>query len=90
MAEFSGPINLLLASSSEVPGVTGAGPVVYYKMRGIDQTCPPSQQPAYVYWVAEGAPDTTASLLTPGDLPCGSNPATDVVDIRVASTWESE
>jgi len=89
MAEFSGPINLLGFSNCEVPGVTGAGPIIYYKMRGIDQTCAAGLQPAYVHWVATGAPDLTASLLTPADLPCGTNPATDVVDIRVAATREA-
>jgi len=58
-----------------------------FKMRGIDQTCPSRQQPAYVYWVVEGEPDPHASELDPADLPCGVDPATDVVDIQVAQRW---
>jgi len=59
----------------------------YYKMRGIDQTCAAGLQPAYVHWVSEEEPDLTASLLTPADLPCGSNPSTDVIDIHIAAVW---
>jgi len=63
-------------------------PVVWYQMRGIDQTCPPSQQPAYVYWTVMGEPDWNASGLAPGDLPCGTDPATDVIEITVAASWK--
>jgi len=64
--------------------------VEYYYMRGIDQTCPAIQQPAYVYWTAQDAPDWLATLLTPGDLPCGTDPSTDVVDINIAGRWQRE
>lgn len=62
-------------------------PTVYYRMRGIDTTCPPAQQPAYVYWTVENDPDFTAAHLDPLDLPCGSDPLTDVVDIQIAASW---
>jgi hypothetical protein len=65
-----------------------APPVQYYRMRGVDQTCPAIQQPAYVSWTSEGSPDWLASLLSPSDLPCGSDPSTDVVDIQVAGEWQ--
>ena len=59
----------------------------YFRMRGIDQTCPVGQQPAYVYWTVEGVPDPIASQLTAMDLPCGTDPSTDVIDIHVAFAW---
>jgi hypothetical protein len=61
--------------------------VVYYRMRGIDQTCPAIQQPAYVYWTVQDEPDWLAALLNPSDLPCGSTPSTDVVDIQISGQW---
>jgi len=59
----------------------------YYRMRGIDQTCPAIQQPAYVYWIVEDEPDLTAAQLDPAELPCGSDPLTDVIDIHIAESW---
>jgi len=62
-------------------------PPLYYRMRGIDQTCPAIQQPAYVYWTVQDEPDWLAALLSPSDLPCGSTPSTDVVDIQISGQW---
>ena len=62
-------------------------PITYYKMRGVDQTCPAVQQPAYVYWVVETAPDTGAAQATLGDLIFGTDPLTDIVEIEVAHRW---
>lgn len=63
------------------------GATQFFKMRGIDQTCPSNQQPAYVYWIVQDEPDLDASELNALDLICGSDPSTDVVDIEVAHTW---
>lgn len=64
-------------------------PRTYYcRMRGIDITCPEIQQPAYVYWTVEGDPDWDASELSAGDLPCGTDPSTDVEDIQLTARWE--
>jgi hypothetical protein len=62
--------------------------VQHFRMRGIDSTCPAGQQPAYVYWNVEDAPDWTAALLSPSALPCGSDPLTDVTDIQIAASWQ--
>jgi len=61
----------------------------YYRMRGIDITCPLVQQPAYVYWTVEAEPDYTAAQLSAGALPCGTDPLTDVADINIAGFWEA-
>lgn len=62
-------------------------PVVYFRMRGIDTTCAAPLQPAYVSWTVQDAPDFTASQLSAGDLPCGSDPLTDVSNIAIAGRW---
>lgn len=59
----------------------------YYRMRGRDSICP--VQPAYVYWTVTSEPDLDASELNPSELPCGSDPLLDVVDISIAFTWRA-
>jgi hypothetical protein len=75
----------VLASYEAGIGGTGTLTTEYFKMRGVDQTCP--SQPTYIYWVVQDAPDLTAAQLDPGDLPCGTDPSTDVIDIEIAMTW---
>jgi len=60
---------------------------VYFRMRATDITCPEVQQPAYVYWTVVGCPDWNADQLDPGDLPCGTDPHTDLDDIQIAAAW---
>jgi hypothetical protein len=62
-------------------------PTLWYRMRGIDTTCPPAQQPAYVFWTVMNTPDWDASELSAGDLICGTDPSTDVDDIQIAGEW---
>jgi hypothetical protein len=62
-------------------------PTLWYRMRGIDTTCPPAQQPAYVFWTVVNVPDWDASELSAGDLICGTDPSTDVDDIQIAGEW---
>jgi hypothetical protein len=59
----------------------------YFRMRGTDTTCPAIQQPAYVYWTVLDNPDWTAAQLDPGELPCGTDPSTDLDDIQIAAAW---
>jgi hypothetical protein len=59
----------------------------YFRMRATDITCPEVQQPAYVYWTVEGCSDWNADQLDPGDLPCGTDPSTDLDDIQIAAAW---
>lgn len=60
---------------------------LYFKMRGRDTVCSAGQQPAYVYWVVQDAPDLTASQLNPLDMICGTDPLTEVADIEIAHVW---
>jgi len=62
-------------------------PTLWYRMRGIDITCPTIQQPAYVFWTVMNTPDWDASELSAGDLICGTDPSTDVDDIQIAGEW---
>jgi hypothetical protein len=84
---------------TEVPnpgvGSMGLGPgggslTRYFKMRGRDVTCPGGQQPAYVYWVVQDAPDTGATQATLADLICGTDPLTDITEIEVAHAWQDD
>ena len=63
-------------------------PPEFFKMRGRDVTCPAGQQPAFVYWVVQDAPDETGAFADVSDLICGSDPLTDIVDIEVAMRWK--
>jgi hypothetical protein len=65
----------------------GSQATTRYRMRGIDTTCAVGLQPAYVYWTVEDEPDWSAAQLSPGDLPCGTDPATDVDSIVIAASW---
>ena len=85
---FSGSFGNILAGAFYGQEGEAAAPIVSrFKMRGRDVTCPVGQQPAYVYWVVETEPDLTAAFATVGDLICGSDPLTDIVEIEVAHRW---
>jgi len=43
-----------------------------------------------VYWTVEGESDWNATALDPGDLPCGTDPSTDVDDIQIAGEWAED
>lgn len=60
----------------------------YFRMRGIDSTCP--SQPTYVYWIVADEPDLDASRLPASALPCGSDPSADVTDVHIAYSWWEE
>jgi hypothetical protein len=79
--------NLVPASYYGLETQAVAPPVDYFKMRGVDTTCPAGQQPAYVYWTVQDEPDTTAAFAMVSDLICGTDPLTDIDDISVAHTW---
>jgi hypothetical protein len=40
-----------------------------------------------VYWVVEDFPDDALAFVTVGDLICGSDPLTDLVEVEVAFRW---
>jgi hypothetical protein len=65
-------------------------PILWYRMRGIDTTCPAIQQPAYVFWTVANTPDWVAAHLSAGELICGTDPSTDVDDIAIAGEWVEE
>lgn len=95
VSSFPGPTEtdtlapMLALQGTEDYGIGGAGgDIEFFKMRGRDQTCPAGQQPAYVYWTVQDAPDTTAAQAQVSDLICGLDPLTDVVDIEVAMKWK--
>jgi hypothetical protein len=88
--------DIVTAAPFPYPAITwdqiiGAGGAVQknYRMRGVDSTCPASQQPAYVYWDVTDSPDITAAQADPGILICGSDPLTDIADITVYRTWNT-
>jgi len=84
--EFSGFASGHVYDSEYLPAPDA--PTEYFRMRGIDITCPLIQQPAYVYWTVTGSADYTAAQLNPSALPCGTDPLTDVADITIAGQWE--
>ena len=81
-------VGIEFSSSSElICGPSVVTTTRYFQMRGRDQTCPAGQQPAWVEWVVSGSADATGAQATVGDLICGTDPSTDLVEIHVAASW---